>query len=208
MKNKLSIIIVSMIFVLLLTSLVYAPGNIPNPGGAFSGVGDILKKAFDILLTIFDLSIFGGSLNKMVALARFVVWLLVFTLFNLGVSAIPGLNGGGGGGGGGNKYTGTIIALCLSLLSAFFMPDSILIAIIEGYHSVVAFLLILVPVVVAVYISYFVIRGNSWYHHAARIGILLVFWLILYQMDQFLATTFFMALFIPKRLFFKGGERR
>jgi hypothetical protein len=200
MKKTHSLLISSTIILLSLAGVAYAAGTVPSP---FSSFNDVLGGVFDIILNIFSLSFLKGSASNLVALMRFLIWLLLFAIFYTVAQLLP-MNKAGSG----NNRLPLIIALVISAISVIFMPSSLLIAIGEQYATVILVIMLLIFPIAGLYVGYVLIKPTNWVMHLLRLIILIVVWVILYEVDQGIANNFglFIPLFLPGALGRRGAK--
>lgn len=139
--------------------------------GAFSAPFVLAEEPWDTIKSIATLEFmsklgFQASLDPFEGFIRFAIFLVLFAvLFRLAELLKLGRN------------TSIVISLVLSLVSALFIPGSVLVAAGTGYGTVVGMVLLALPLVLFAW-GYFTVE-NRW----ARVGIMALALFLLYQMD-------------------------
>ncbi len=210
MKKKLSLVIISMVILFALSTTIYAgaAGNVPNP---FSTLSSVLQGAGQLIQDIFSLKWicstgYGSgrvcSMNQLLAITRFVLWIICFALMYQAGQLVFNR---GQAGNNGNRNAG-IIAFCIATLTMVVLPDTYLIAFAEEYATILYLIITVVPPAAGLYFSYVLWPATTRWHHLVRFLILIVCWMILYGIDSSINSTFISA--IPLLPVFFRGERK
>ena len=111
---------------------------------------------------------FKSSLNPFEGIVRFLLLILLFTIFFIGAELLKL-----------GRNASIVIALVFSLISVIFIPGPVLIAAATSYATIVALVLLAIPVLVLLSL-YFLLKEHPWIR-VAVVGVLLY---ILYWMKD------------------------
>lgn len=95
------------------------------------------EEIWEKILWFGTLGFLGSTEDGLVSFMRILVFILVFALFFLGASMVPGLG----------RNTAIVIAAVLAIISVIFIPSSVLIGIGAAYATLTAVVLIGAPIV-------------------------------------------------------------
>ena len=127
-----------------------------------------LKDIWDAILSIGKLEFLGfAGENALVAFMRIMIGILVFALLFEGSRAV-GLA----------RNIGTVVALVLSIISVIFIPGSILAGIGGAYATLIAFVLIGVPVVGGFYVLIRIPSTSRGWIALKMVIIVLLIWIL------------------------------
>ncbi|MBU0460246.1 MAG: hypothetical protein KJ597_04360 [Nanoarchaeota archaeon] len=135
MMRRGNLFFIGLIFVVLLSSF------------ALGAVGDVVQDIF----TLGFLSDVGvGEIDAMEGFIRFLLLIMIFALL---FKAAELLKLG--------KNISIVIAGCISLISAIFVPGTILVAAATSYGTIVSFLILGLPIAFGLF-GYFMLKDNHW----------------------------------------------
>jgi len=227
MNKKFSLILLALAIALMMMT----PGCISSttplgslPGTSGSVITSLITPAFKIIIDIFSLDAFGISsglsspTRELVAVTRFLIWILIFAVFNYGAkAAFSGIGAAGGGRAAvSSQSLPAILSFTLATMTAIFMPAHFLVLIAEEYSSFVFWALALAPFALIIFIQRAIprrsLRGNFQkfvYDYALGILFLLLATTMggiyaLYCKSVYKTCAFF---FIPISFFKKGGGK-
>jgi len=135
------------LFALLMLSLILVPLAMPAAAAQVSDLTEPLKMAIGYIVDIFSLSFLDGNRTSYVAMTRFLIWLVTFTIIFEILTHIPNLPF--------SKKGAQVIAFAMATMSAIFMPDDLLLGIGESYAAAIA----LAAVAVLVFVSWSISRS-------------------------------------------------
>jgi hypothetical protein len=205
MKKSHILILFSALLLISLSGMAYAASD------PFAKLSTLLDTMFMYILGIFKLEFLHGSMSNLVALMRFFIWIMLFTIFYFAANAIFNRGGGIGAQGGAGNRLPLILAFCLSSITAIFLPSSILIAIGIEYSTIIALVMLCLIPLAIIYVAYGIFHPNNWAGHLVRLIALLVCLWVISQIDSGIATNFSMFFLVPTFLFrraISGGERK
>lgn len=157
MNRKKSVVILSLVVLsLLLVACTDRAGNIT------------LKPVWDKIIEAGQLKFLGSSDNALVGFMRVLVAILVFALL-FEASRLSGLS----------RNIGITVSIILAVMSAIFIPGNILAGIGGAYATVVAFMLLGVPVIGGFYALWRIPSTNRMWIALKIVVILLLLWILI-----------------------------
>lgn len=192
-KKNVVILSLSLIFVLLLATSVFAREN-------------IFQRTMDTLLSIFSLDFLDNDEAKLGAFLRGIIWITVFiVIFNV----VNKIGAGSARGTMFNRGSAIVLAGVFATLTSIFLPPGFLIALGEGYSTVMAAILIGILAIFVLVITYQVLPGLGLTGRvlaAVRIAFLLVLLSLLDLITGYVTDNFSVVTpFIPSLMSGKSG---
>ena len=129
-----------------------------------------IQSVFESIVSLGKLEFLGGNVNTFVGFMRVMVGILVFALFYMGVSLIPGM--------GQNRNIAITVAVVLAIIATIFIPGPVLAGIGTAYGTLVALILIGVPVAAGGALLYVIPSTNRWLIAGKMVIIILMIWLL------------------------------
>ncbi len=179
MKNSKQKLLLSLAPFILLAALPAALAqSVSDP---FSFLRQVLEGAMKFIISIFQIGFLDGQ-SDYVAFMRLMIFIITLTLFHailqfVGTQQWSRLMSAHPSG----KKVPLIISLCLAIITAVFMPESVLLAIGIQYSAVWSAIL-LGAVFAAMLYAYFRIRANGPMGHLLRLVVLFLCWMLLFNM--------------------------
>ncbi len=162
----------SWLFLSILIVSLFGVSAVGVAAAPSTGVTGLVSDAFDKIISIGSLEFLLGASadSKFVGFLRLLVGILIFSIFFAGASAahafIP-------------RNVGITISIIMAILSAVFIPGSVLAAIGSGYAVLFSSLLIGIPVFV---LMYFIFGTPSTRLMVGfKLGALLIVWWVLIE---------------------------
>ncbi|MFH1398773.1 MAG: hypothetical protein ABIG95_01560 [Candidatus Woesearchaeota archaeon] len=177
------------IFLIILISNVYSQGPVGSPtgtpiGNPFAELGTIVTSAIQIIVQIFMVP--GTmSIDQLIALLRFGLWLMVFTIFHWGTTKFIT-----------NKRVCLIISLCIAVMVMLLTPSDLLRLIAVQYTSLVLLPLLFGVPVFIVWAMYVKWKPTNKMEHFIRALIIMALIWIVSRIDLW-ARSFPSPIFIP-----------
>ena len=142
----------------------------PDPGPS---AGQIWQK----ILWVGTLGFLGANNDGLVSFMRILVFILVFALFYLGASMVPGLG----------RNIAIVVAAVLAIISVIFIPASVLVGVGAAYATLTSVILIGAPIVGGL-VLFRMIPGETRAGIAVRCIVLLVLLAILIAVKSYALT--------------------
>lgn len=132
--------------------------------------GQSLKGAFSTVLDIGSLKfLLGGQAdNQFFGFVRIAIAVLIFSLLYMGLSLIPNMS----------KNTAIVVGIILAIISAVFIPKSVLAAMGETYAVVFSFLIIGGPIAGVGWLVFGTPTPNRFAAALKFLSVLLLMWLV------------------------------
>jgi len=131
--------------------------------------GEGINKTIQNIIAIGQLKFLGvDSENMLTGFMRVLIFILVFALLFEG-SRLIGLS----------RNIGITIAIVLSIISVIFIPGSVLAGIGAAYGTLVAFILIGIPVVIGLWALYAIPATSRWQVSLKIVIILILIWILM-----------------------------
>jgi len=131
-------------------------GVIPNVSAGYRV--SPLEKVFEVIANFFHFEIFAGDEKLQIGLIRFLLWIVLFAIFFFSANKFVFNKGYDAGEG---RKISTVVALVISLISAIFLPDGVVIAIGTGYSAVAFAILSITIAGIAILLAFKTFNGSS-----------------------------------------------
>lgn len=148
-RKKVFLLLISLVFMIsLFANFVSAQ----EEEGALAGAFDVIRRVFGFIPEMVTLEKLADGDLTAVFWAKFLVWVLLFSIVFFGTTAVPGLRE--------KKNIAVVIAIVISIISVVMIPTAIIFNIFQTYGLIAGVLLWFIPLGAALYINHKI--QNRW----------------------------------------------
>lgn len=177
-----------------LISILGLPSVLAAFPGPSEGISQMLNGVFSMISSVFTLS-FLDTPDAKLGFFRFLLWVLVFTIFQLaGRIVFARLNAG--------RAVPSIIAAVLATTTMVLTPQSVMLAVFQTYGIVVLTVIMFAVIGGVLYLTYGVMTNINppWLLHMLRLVAILICWWITAEIlnwgPEFMKQSLFLLAFI------------